>query len=98
MANSKHIVNWFFEQVFDSALIDFDDHVVSAVQECFNKDPIDAEFYVSGNRNTIWESLRRRIAEDKKRGIYPTFDVALDGVYRLIWFPNFYSTRGKKQG
>lgn len=90
MANSQLIVNWFYEHVFDSELIDFDDHIVSAVQECFNKDPIDAELYVTGNHNSLWENLRRRIADDKHRGIYPTFDVALDGVYRLIWYPNYF--------
>ena len=90
MAKSQQIVDWYYEREFDRAIFDFDDHIVKAVQECFNKDPADTDSYLMGNRNSLWQSLTRRIAEDKERGIYPTFDISLDGVDRLIWYPGYF--------
>ncbi len=90
MANSQSIVNWYYEQVFDHASLDFDDHLADAVQQSLGKARIDAELYANNNTNKLWNDLRNQIEEDKSRGLYPTFSEVTAGVKRLFWYPNYF--------
>lgn len=90
MTRPQHIVNWFYEQEFNRAWLDFDDYLIDAVQQTQDISRASAEEYASNNSNRLWNELRRQIADDNIRGLYPTFSEITPGVKRLFWYPSFF--------
>ena len=97
MANSQSIINWYYEQVFDHASLDFDDYLVDAVEQSLDKTRINAELYASNNTNKLWNDLRKKIEEDKSRGLYPTFSEVTADLKRLFWYPNYFPHKVSKR-
>ena len=87
---AQSIVRWYFENEFERDWLDFDDHLENAIQECQNKSQLDAERYARNNSDRIWDDIRRQIAQDNHRGLYPTFSEIAAGVKRLFWYPNHF--------
>ncbi len=90
MTRPQHIINWFYEQEFNRAWLDFDDYLIDAVQHTQDRSRASAEEYASNNSDRLWNDLRRQIADDNSRGLYPTFSEITAGVKRLFWYPNFF--------
>lgn len=90
MTRPQHIVNWFYEQEFNRAWLDFDDFLIDAIQDTHDRSRASAEEYASNNSDRLWNKLRQQIADDRRRGFYPTFAEITSGVKRLFWFPNFF--------
>ncbi len=90
MANSQSIIDWYYEQDFDRSWLDFDDHLVSAIQHSRTVSQMDAERFATNNSNRLWNQFRLRIESDRQRGFYPTFSEVAAGVKRLFWLPMFF--------
>jgi len=90
MTSSQQIVSWYLEQDFDHVAINFDDHLVDAVETSLETSKIDAEFYAESHSDRLWNILRNRIEEDKKRGLYPTFSEVTSGFRRLFCNAKYY--------
>lgn len=90
MTAPKQILDWFYDQEFNRPWLDFDDYLVDAVQQTQDRSRADAEEYASNNSDRMWNDLRRQIAEDNARGLYPTFSEITAGVKRLFWNPSFF--------
>ena len=90
MTSSQAIIDWYFEQEFDRSWLDFDDHLVSAIQHSSTVSQMDAERYATSNSDRLWNEFRLRIESERQRGLYPTFSEVAAGVKRLFWFPMFF--------
>lgn len=97
MANSKSIINWYYEQEFDRPSLDFDDHLADAIEQSLDKTRMDAERYARNNTNQLWDDLRKKIEEDKSRGLYPTFSEVTADLKRLFWYPNYFPPQVSKK-
>ena len=91
MNRPRRIVSWFYEQRVPSRLVGFDDCLVDAILATQDRPRASAEEYASNNSDRLWNELRQQIADDRYRGIYPTFAEITTGVKRLFWLPNFFS-------
>ena len=96
MASSQPIVFWYLEQEFDHVAINFDDHLVDAVETSLGKSRIEAEFYAENHSERLWNRLRNQIEEDKNRGLYPTFSEVKSGFKRLFWNPKYFPRGASK--
>ncbi|MDE2638897.1 MAG: restriction endonuclease [Chloroflexota bacterium] len=90
MTRSQPIVDWFFEQEFNRAWVDFDDFLVDAIQQSHDMSRYNAEEYASNNSDRLWNDLRQKIADENRRGLYPTFSEITAGVKKLFWHPQFF--------
>ncbi len=90
MTVQQQIISWFYDQEFNRAWLDFDDHLIDAVQHTQDRSRSSAEEYASNNSDRLWNDLRQQIAEDSVRGLYPTFSEITAGVKRLFWNPGFF--------
>ena len=90
MSSVQSIIDWYYEQEFDSAWIEFDDFLVDAVRERHRKSRLEAELYATNVTDRAWNEFCRRMTQNAERGFYPTFSQIVPGVKRLFFNPNFY--------
>ena len=87
MGDTQAIVNWFYLHEFGSTFINFDDHVVVAIEKALDKSRLDAETYAIANGNRIWNALRRQIEDHKGRKLFPAFSEVPGDWRRLFCYP-----------
>ena len=90
MGDIQSVVNWFYLHEFESNLIEFDDHVVVAIEKALEISRLDAETYGIGNKIRIWNALRRQIEEHNRRELFPAFTEVPGDWRRLIWNPKYF--------
>ncbi len=90
MSKVKSIVDWYFRQAYDDPWLDFEDYLVNAIEQSLDFSAFDAQQFAHDNGERIWNALRRRVGEDKRRGYYPTFSEVAEGVKMLVWNPRYF--------
>ena len=90
MSSLQSIIDWYYEQQFDSAWIEFDDYLVDAVREKLSKSRLEAELYATNVADRAWSEICRRITQNAQRGFYPTFSQIVPDVRGLFFNPNFF--------
>ena len=93
-SEKEKILRAFYRRDFPSGIVEFEQELTTIVQNALGKSAIETHAYVQKNEKRLWNALKQRLDDDRRKGRHPLFQVKDYSDRRITWSPHEMMSAG----